>query len=237
MAIDTSIRLLIAEDDTTFIKALATYLGRDRSRDIILAKDGADALRALKRSAAVDIALVDLVMPGMDGIELLRKTLEKSPDTLVIMMTGYGTIDTAVKAMREGAYDFKAKPFLLEEMELTVRRAEAHLRLRRDRDDLSERIGRLIAELQLKAGRIEELSRGRGDGERPERYLQVMRRELGPGEASFLYRKSAALVEDEEIALLEKLKDQGAIPSGMYRRIISKLGRSRPPTESLPQTR
>jgi len=101
-------RILIADDEPDSRKALAELLGR-WGHSVQEAADGAEALRrALQRQP--DLVITDLVMPGMDGLWLLRAVREELGDVPVIVLTGRGTIDTAVEAIREGAYDFLEKP-------------------------------------------------------------------------------------------------------------------------------
>jgi len=93
---------------------------------------------------------MDIVMPGLNGITLLEKVKEVAPDTMVIMMTGYGTIESAVKAMKLGAYDYITKPFLPENIELLVKRAfevydvRAENRLLREKAEMKGRLGDLL---------------------------------------------------------------------------------------------
>jgi len=98
---------------------------------------GEDALRELE-SKHYDLVLTDMKMPGITGIELLRQIKERKLDTLVIIMTGFGTVDTAVTAMKLGAFDYINKPFKLDELIQVVRRAVAHQRLERENIRLKE---------------------------------------------------------------------------------------------------
>jgi len=73
--------------------------------------------------------LVDLKMPGMDGIQLMDEVHKASPEMLVIIMTAYATVDTAVKAMKKGAYDYFVKPFNPDDISLTIRKIVDHHKL------------------------------------------------------------------------------------------------------------
>ena len=95
---------------------------RDRGFTVIDTGSGKDGLRILNMQGA-DIVLCDLNMPAMGGFEVLQKTREKHPDVPVIMITGHGTIQAAVRAMQVGAYDFMIKPTEIAELETTIRNA------------------------------------------------------------------------------------------------------------------
>jgi two-component system response regulator AtoC len=225
------IRILIAEDEAGLIKALATYLHRE-DRQLLLAHDGAEAVRLLDEHA-VEIVLTDLVMPGVDGMGVLQKSLEINPQTIVILMTGYGSIDTAVRAMKEGAFDYKAKPFLLEEIGLSVQRAEAHLRLRRERDRLAQEMDSLRQRLFQLERELDEIqsSNASGKGQKDfqiQRPLHILRNRLDPHEASSSYQQwepDSTLNEDKD--LLRWLRSQGAISLEQYRRLSRILLRGR----------
>jgi DNA-binding NtrC family response regulator len=73
-----------------------------------------------------NLAMVDLKMPGMDGIELMDEIKKSRPDMIIIIMTAYATVDTAVKAMKKGAYDYIVKPFNPEDLSLTIRKIIEH---------------------------------------------------------------------------------------------------------------
>jgi len=108
------------------------------------AENGAQGLEMAQRES-FDLVVLDLRMPGLDGMEVLRKLREVDPDLVVIVITGYATIESAVEAMRRGAYDFLPKPFTPETLLAIVRRAVEQKRLMLEnvylRRELDQRIG------------------------------------------------------------------------------------------------
>ena len=101
-------RILIVDDEPNIRQGLAEALD-DQGYEIEQAASGEAALE-LVRSKPFDLVLVDLVMDEMDGIEVLREINREYPQTEVVIITAYGTIETAVKALKEGAYDYLTKP-------------------------------------------------------------------------------------------------------------------------------
>jgi len=95
---------------------------------VSLAASGEAGLAVVEQDPP-DVILVDLQMPGMDGLEVLERVRDSHPDTICIMITGHATLQTAVEAMKQGAYDFLAKPFSPDELKLTVQRGLEHRRL------------------------------------------------------------------------------------------------------------
>jgi DNA-binding NtrC family response regulator len=110
---DQPIKLLIAEDEVNLSELLQSYL-EGRGHKVTVARDGRTALRIL-RTQPFDVALLDIVMPEMDGIEVLRHIREDPTPPECIIITGNGTVDTAIAAMRLGAYDYVSKPYRLAE--------------------------------------------------------------------------------------------------------------------------
>jgi len=105
-----AIGILIVDDEKDFATGLARLLGRQYPDEHIMAVlSGPEAIAALENDA-FGLMLTDLNMPGMDGVELLRRAREMHPDMSVVMLTAYGTVETAVDALKIGAYDFLTKP-------------------------------------------------------------------------------------------------------------------------------
>src|SRR6185295_4661530 len=133
-------RLLIAEDEANLRLVLQKELQRLGYR-VQAAPDGEAALRKLEESN-VDVLLCDINMPNMDGMELLRRVHERPNPPEVIMLTGQGTIETAVEAMKLGAYDYLTKPYSINELDVRVRQACEKRNLRVDNQRLRAQIER-----------------------------------------------------------------------------------------------
>ena len=116
-------RLLIVDDEAS-IRDVLRQLFEYEGHEVAVAPDGMDALSMLD-SAAPDVVFLDVKMPGLDGMEVLQRIRERRPDQIVVMISGHGTIDTAVEATRMGAYDFLEKPLDSDRLLLTLRNALA----------------------------------------------------------------------------------------------------------------
>jgi DNA-binding NtrC family response regulator len=114
-------RLLLVEDDEVFLRPLHRTLELE-GYEVVPVGSGEEALEALKGDE-VDVVLTDRRLPGLDGVELVRRIKADHPDVAVVVMTAYGTIESAVEAMRLGAEDYLVKPFEAAELLLVVRRA------------------------------------------------------------------------------------------------------------------
>ncbi|MGB5995319.1 MAG: sigma-54 dependent transcriptional regulator, partial [Candidatus Deferrimicrobiaceae bacterium] len=124
---EPKVNILIVDDEEIVRESLANWLEED-GYEVEAAENGA---RALERLPAKDwnLAMVDLKMPGMDGIQLMDEIRKVRPDTIVIIMTAYATVDTAVQAMKKGAYDYIVKPFNPEDLSMTIRKIIEHQKL------------------------------------------------------------------------------------------------------------
>src|SRR5689334_10998891 len=102
------ITVLVVDDEPSNLTSLRKIFERESMR--VFTAEGAKEALDLVRKHRIEVVLTDLMMPGSNGVELMRAIKEVSPDTEVVLMTAYGTVETAVQAMREGAYDFVEKP-------------------------------------------------------------------------------------------------------------------------------
>src|SRR6476660_250770 len=131
-------RILVVDDEANARTALAELL-RDEGYSVETAADGFKALPKVEEFEP-DIVVTDLKMPGLDGIALMHKVRERHPEVVLIVMTAYGAIDTAVKAMREGAADYITKPVNVDELTLVIQRELERKRLRAETGQLRERL-------------------------------------------------------------------------------------------------
>jgi len=131
-------RIVVIDDEVNAANALGTLLKED-GYEVACAHDGRDGLALIEQMDA-DVVLTDLRMPGMDGLELLKQIKQVLPQTMVILMTAFGTVKNAVRAMKSGAEDYLAKPLDLEELEVVVERAVEKKRLLEETRILRERV-------------------------------------------------------------------------------------------------
>jgi len=137
------VKVLIAEDEANLGTILESFLS-GRGYNVTTCRDGRTALGAL-RAEAYDVALLDIVMPEMDGLEVLRQIREEPSPPEVIIITGNGTIETAITAMKLGAYDYMSKPYRMAEIDVLVRRAWEKRQLFKENAFLQSRLSRVDA--------------------------------------------------------------------------------------------
>ena len=133
-------RLLIADDEVFIREGLQDAL-REPGLDLQTAADGGEVRRRL-RKGAFDVILLDLRMPGVSGMDLLEEIRERHPESNVVILTAHGSVNTAVEAMKKGAFDFVTKPVDLTHVRLIVNRALDRVRLVRENRELHDRLGR-----------------------------------------------------------------------------------------------
>jgi DNA-binding NtrC family response regulator len=137
---ESRIKVLLAEDEVQLGQILSNFLA-GRGYAVRAVTDGRAALDAL-RAEAYDVALLDIVMPELDGLEVMRQVREDPSPPEIIIITGNGTLETAINAMKLGAYDYLAKPYRMAEIDVLVRRAWEKRRLARENVLLQSRLER-----------------------------------------------------------------------------------------------
>jgi DNA-binding NtrC family response regulator len=170
-------RLLIVDDEVELKNALCETL-TEEGYEVVGAVSGTEGLKALGKEE-FDLLLTDLMMPGMDGIELLRKALETDPSLVGIIMTGQGTIPSAVEAMKAGAFDYMLKPFKLPTVLPILDRAMDLRRLRRE----NVRLRQYVEHLAYESPRYQMI----GSGPAMQRVVQMIRK-VAPTDATVLIR-------------------------------------------------
>lgn len=140
-------RLLLVDDEAGFVETLAQRL---RSRDYLvsIALSGKEALQCLERDPHLDVVILDVKMPGMDGIETLKHIKSQWPLVEVLMLTGHATVDSAIEGMRLGAYDYLMKPCDIEILLAKINEATSKKRAHEER---------------IAAARAQEIALRRGD--------------------------------------------------------------------------
>ena len=151
----TGINILIVDDDQMIAELLKDLLTQE-GRSIELCHDGRAAIGAME-GGACDLMVLDLVIPQIGGMEVLKYAKKANPEVVVIIMTGYASLESALTAIKEGAYDYLRKPFKLEEMKIAVDHAEEKIKLNRQNKDLLKRLQDAYRELlHLKEKKVRE---------------------------------------------------------------------------------
>jgi DNA-binding response OmpR family regulator len=123
------IRVLLVDDEARFALSISKILNR-RGFDAEAVFDGFQALEKMRSEAPFDVVVLDLKMPGMDGITALEEIKKRAPETEVILLTGHGTVDTGIQAIRKGAYDYLLKPCDIEDLIEKIKEAHERERIR-----------------------------------------------------------------------------------------------------------
>lgn len=130
--------ILVVDDDLRMRQLIGDILSEEGIPPL-LAEDGREASKVL-RERSPDLVITDLKMPHVDGIGILERAREANPDAVVIMITGYGSIESAIEAMKRGAWDYIQKPFEPEEFLLLIKRALGHIRLAHENRRLAREV-------------------------------------------------------------------------------------------------
>jgi DNA-binding NtrC family response regulator len=133
--------VLVVDDEPDIRELVGEYL-RNRGLAVSLAADGRGALAAIARDPArYRLVITDLQLPGADGLEVLRAAREANPSCSVVIVTGYASLDSAIQAVRLGAYDYLTKPFSLGQLDVLLKRLQDRLALEEENRRLLRQIG------------------------------------------------------------------------------------------------
>jgi DNA-binding NtrC family response regulator len=132
------LNLLIVDDERS-IREACREVAQTLGFSAVVADSAEHAFRLLENQN-IDAVLLDLRLPGASGLEALRRIKDRRPEAIVIVVTGYGTVQSAVQAMKHGAYDYVTKPFSVEELKLLLERVSSHLKLKSENRMLREKV-------------------------------------------------------------------------------------------------
>ena len=122
MTVSVKVHVLLVDDEKRFVLSLGKIL-RGRDFAVTTAFDGVEALEAMRGGTCFDVVVLDVKMPGMDGVSTLKAIKQLSPQTQVIMLTGHATLQSGIEAVREGAFDYLMKPCDIEDLIAKIREA------------------------------------------------------------------------------------------------------------------
>ena len=128
--------VLLVDDEVPFVETMTKRLSR-RNLSVLTAHSGEEGLERLLEHENVDIVILDLKMPGVDGIQTLRAIRKDHPLVEVIVLTGHGTVETGIEAMRLGAFDFLSKPCNLDQLVVKIQEAKSLKRKREEKITLA----------------------------------------------------------------------------------------------------
>ncbi len=128
------IRILTVDDEVDFCTIIKGYLEGIATYKLAFCHSGIEALRILDHAPLFDIVLLDLKLPNMSGFKIMQQIFKKNAGTLVIIITGYASLESATEALRQGAYDYLTKPFSREELIKTIQNAVSHKQAIESRD-------------------------------------------------------------------------------------------------------
>ena len=147
-----TIKVLVIDDETSIRQGSERILKR-MGCSVLGAANGEEGLGVLAQKK-VHIVLLDLKMPGMDGMEVLGHIQADNPAILVIVITGFATVETAIEAMKQGAYDFIPKPFEPDQLRIVINRAKDKIQLQAEAEKLARDSRRTLADLDMEKSRI-----------------------------------------------------------------------------------
>lgn len=198
------INILVIDDEQIMREGCSRILSKD-GWDVLCAENGKQGLDEIQRLLGqIDVVLLDLMMPGINGMEVLDRLQGIDPNLLVIVITGYATVESAVEAMKKGAYDFISKPFTPDQLRIVVRRALERRALQKEADFLRTERERSLRDIATEKSKMKTIINCMGDG--------IL---VSDGENCIVLTNPAAvrMLKKPEAALLGKSLDQCSLPS------------------------
>ena len=138
--------ILVVDDDEFALQSMADVL-KEESYQVVTAAGGSEALDLLPQGS-FDLVLTDLKMPEVDGLEVLKQARKVAPQAVVLILTGYASLESAMEALREGAYDYLVKPCASDELKLKIERGLERVRLAEERERAEEELLQSYVKLQ-----------------------------------------------------------------------------------------
>ena len=194
---------ILVIDDDAFIRELLSEFLTKQGYKVLLAESGEKALDMLD-PGAVRVALIDLKMPGIDGVETMKGIKTRDAGVLIILMTGYPSIESAVEALRSGAYDYVIKPFKLNELKATIEHAINEQTIREEINDLKLKINQMEDDLK-KYQHLDELIRRLPHPVTVKKIAETYGRKVSPAGET----RPPEIIE--QIKQLGALKEQGVL--------------------------
>jgi len=156
-------RILVVDDEQIMRDGCTRILSKE-DWEVVTADSGKAGLEAIKEGDGFDVVLLDLMMPGISGMEVLEAAHQVDPNLLVIVITGYATVESAVEAMKKGAYDFIPKPFTPDQLRIIVNRALEKKSLEREMEALKSEKEKSLRDIATEKSRIATIINCMGDG-------------------------------------------------------------------------
>jgi PAS domain S-box-containing protein len=158
------VTILVIDDEQTMREGCSRILSKG-GWSILTAENGEKGLSQIQAQCGkIDVVLLDLMMPGLSGMDVLEQTRQLDPDLPIVVITGYATVESAVEAMKKGAYDFIPKPFTPDQLRLVVGRALERRALQRETEFLRRERERSLRDIATEKSKIKTIIHSMGDG-------------------------------------------------------------------------
>jgi signal transduction histidine kinase len=232
-------KVLVVDDDPFALRSMAKVLGGE-SYQVVTAASGSEAIDLLKQDS-FDLVLTDLKMPGIDGLEVLREAREIAPQAVVLILTGYASLESAIEALRKGAYDYLVKPCSDDELKLKIAKGLERVRLAEERQRAEEALKEYSERLEeIVEQRTKELQETQEQLIRTERLAAIgqlaasvgheLRNPLGIINNSVYYLKMKLRDADEKMKKHLKIMEREILSSNKIINDLLGFTRERKPT-------